>query len=209
MRSSGSLCRAVVAVVLQSTRCASRARVAIQCRFARISLRISARSFQSSRISDGVVVLHGQREGGGWASLRIRADIFSAGVDRDAAKNVAVGRPRSVSGASGAERSGRRARSIMPSARIARARASRASSEQRRAHLERQLAGRSGTATSKNCKRSMRVSSCSLNCVRKSPGDSRRERRQPESGRRWARIALHFAHAPRDQRHHRAERKNI
>ena len=52
-------------------------------------------------------------------------------------------------------------------------------------------------------------SNCNSRCAPKSPSDPGRKRRQPKSCRRGPRVALHFTDAPRDKRHHRAERKNF
>ncbi len=58
-----------------------------------LSLRISARPLQSSWLPDRVVVLHRQREIGGWAQVRFRADVFPAGCESRPSEDLGLGRP--------------------------------------------------------------------------------------------------------------------
>ena len=112
----------------------------LQIGSARLSLRVSARSLRSSRLPDGVVVLHRQSQSVRRTSLRLRTDLLPPGRSARC-ESIHLAHSRSLHGASGAQRSQRRSASITTSASIAPVPALQASIERTGTHLERQLAG--------------------------------------------------------------------
>ena len=174
-------------------------------RVARLSLRVSARSFQSSRLSNRMVVLHRQSQAPDGHRFGFELTFFRQAVKREAEKTQCLGRSRPVPGPSRAERS--RRRTILSRGTAQSLRPGIAGADPALETLERQLAGAIGSPGQHLDAIADNFAFNSPLSPQKPPVIHGRNGVSQKVGRRGPRLPLHFVHAAANERLHRTRRE--